>query len=182
MTEQNTTPPEDEKSEQPNAEADAQEKRAYDDLADRAGEYLKRTQEVTSEAIATAVAQARQAAHAAGEFTSDQVERASKYVNRDLLDIQRNSDRARTFFTKTLEPSRLRNGFLALASDVLERTGSSLSRLSDRLEAPLMVHTGEVTGPGTLTCAGCDSEMRFKDSGRIPPCPRCHKTEFKKSY
>lgn len=159
-----------------------EEKRAYDDLSSRASEYLRRTQVVTAEAITVAIAQARQAATAAGEFTSEQVERASKYVNRDLLDIQRNQDRAHTFFTKTLEPSRLRSGFLALASDVLERTGSGLSRLSDRLERPLIIHTGEVTGPGTLTCVECGGEMRYEDSGRIPPCPRCHKTAFRKSY
>jgi hypothetical protein len=175
MTDQNTTPPDDE-------QADAEEKRAYDDLASRASGYLRRTQEVTAEAIAAAVAQARTTAQAAGEFSSEQIERASKYLNRDLLDIQRNSDRARSFFTKSLAPSRLRSGFLSLASDVLERAGSGLSSLSDRLEAPLLVHTGEVTGPGALTCVECGGVMRYEDSGRVPPCPRCHKTAFRKSY
>lgn len=179
MTEDKTTPP---NPETPDPAVDAEEKRVYDDLADRASGYLKRTQEVTTEAVSAAVSQAKQAANAAGEFSSDQVDRASRYLNRDLLDIQQNSEKARTFFTRSLAPSRIKNGMLALASDVLEQTGSGLSRLSDRLEAPLMVRTGEVTGPGTLTCVECDSEMHYEDSGRIPPCPKCHKTAFKKSY
>ena len=76
----------------------------------------------------------------------------------------------------------MRDGFLSLASEVFERAGSGLSRLSDRIEKPLQFDTGEVTGPGTLTCVACGSQMRFRDSGRIPPCPKCHATSFKKSY
>ncbi len=161
------------------------EKHAYDAIVARVAEQLSRTQERGGDAVASALQRAQEVTGAAGEFTSEQIERASGYVRRDLFSFSQNMDRAaelRDEVRKRLRPSRVRHGFMALAADVFDRASSGLSRLSDRLEAPLKFETGEVTGPGTLTCVACGSEMRFRDSGRIPPCPRCHKTEFRKSY
>ena len=39
-----------------------------------------------------------------------------------------------------------------------------------------------LTSSGTLTCKECDAEMHMTKSSRIPPCPKCHKTVFRKSY
>jgi ribosomal protein S18 acetylase RimI-like enzyme len=166
------------------AESDSGEsdKRAYDALVSRASEIFRRTQDRGGEALATALSQAQEATRAAGEFTSEQLDRASRYLRRDLSTLSDDAEGAATQSRRRVAFSRARYGFLALASDVLERAGSGLSRLSDRMERPLLFQTGEVTGPGTLTCLECGAQMQFQDSGRIPPCPKCHKTRFKKSY
>ncbi len=39
-------------------------------------------------------------------------------------------------------------------------------------------HTGEVTGPGELTCLDCGGTTHLSRVGRIPPCPHCHHTRF----
>ncbi len=161
---------------------DAGEKRAYDAIVTRVADQLKRTQDRSGEALNTALGRASELTNAAGEFTSEQIERASGYVRRDLFSLSENRERASVLVRDRLRPSRVKDGFLALASEVIERAGSGLSRLSDRIEKPLQFDTGEVTGPGTLTCTTCDSQMRFRNTGRIPPCPRCHATSFKKSY
>lgn len=150
------------------------EKRAYDTIVERVSDQLKRTQDRGGDALNAALQRASEMSATAGEFTSEQIERASGYVRRDLFSLSENRER--------LRPARVKSGFLALASEALERAGSGLSKLSDRLEGPLKFETGEVTGPGTLTCVACDSQMRFQNSGRIPPCPKCHKTSFKKGY
>ncbi len=158
------------------------EKRAYDAIVERVSEQLKRTQDRGSDALDAALQRASEVTTAAGEFTSEQIDRVSGYVRRDMFSLSENRERATELFRERLRPSRVKSGFLSLASEVFERAGSGLSRLSDRIEAPLKFETGEVTGPGTLTCTSCGSQMRFRDSGRIPPCPRCHKTEFRKGY
>lgn len=158
------------------------EKRAYDAIVSRVSEQLRRTQDRGNDALNNALARASEITQTAGEFTSEQIERASGYVRRDMFSLSENRERASELVRERLRPSRVRDGFLSLASEVLDRAGSGLSRLSDRLENPLRFETGEVTGPGTLTCTSCGSQMRFRESGRIPPCPRCHKTEFRKGY
>lgn len=164
------------------AGVDDGEKRAYDTIVERVSEQLKRTQDRGGDALTAALQRASEITGVAGEFTSEQIERASGYVRRDLFSLSENRERASELVRGRLRPSRFKDGFLALASEAFERAGSGLSKLSDRLEKPLQFDTGEVTGPGTLTCTSCGSQMRFQNSGRIPPCPKCHKTEFKKGY
>ena len=40
--------------------------------------------------------------------------------------------------------------------------------------------TGEVCAPGTLRCLDCGQEMQLKANSRIPPCPKCHQTQFER--
>lgn len=43
-----------------------------------------------------------------------------------------------------------------------------------------LYRTGEICGPGTLRCLDCGQEMKITKNTRIPPCPKCHKTEFER--
>jgi hypothetical protein len=38
--------------------------------------------------------------------------------------------------------------------------------------------TGEVCNAGTLCCKSCDQTINFSKTSHIPPCPRCHHSEF----
>ncbi len=42
----------------------------------------------------------------------------------------------------------------------------------------VLYRTGEICAPGTLSCLSCGQEMKITRNNRIPPCPKCHKTEF----
>ncbi|MBC8316367.1 MAG: hypothetical protein H8E41_00565 [Desulfobulbaceae bacterium] len=53
--------------------------------------------------------------------------------------------------------------------------------LSDKLDSSLSYKTGEVTHGGEFTCTNCGSEIHLKKPGRIPPCPKCTKTDFRRS-
>jgi hypothetical protein len=52
---------------------------------------------------------------------------------------------------------------------------------SDKLDSSLSYKTGEVTHGGEFTCANCGAEINLKKPGRLPPCPKCRKTEFRRS-
>jgi hypothetical protein len=64
----------------------------------------------------------------------------------------------------------------------MAKTSGVLGEWAEKTEKHLQFHTGEVTSLGTLTCKGCQAEMHFKGTSRIPPCPKCHQTVFRKSY
>jgi len=40
--------------------------------------------------------------------------------------------------------------------------------------------TGELCSAGTLRCMKCSQEMKFTKNSRIPPCPKCHHTQFER--
>jgi len=35
-----------------------------------------------------------------------------------------------------------------------------------------------MTYGGAFRCVSCDTHMRLKKPGHLPPCPKCHKTAF----
>lgn len=44
-----------------------------------------------------------------------------------------------------------------------------------------MHQTGEKPGKGTYQCTHCGTIVRLDDnSDTLPPCPKCHKTTFRK--
>ncbi len=53
--------------------------------------------------------------------------------------------------------------------------------LSDKLDTSLAYKTGEITHGGTFTCTNCGAEIHLKKPGRLPPCPKCAKTGFRRS-
>jgi hypothetical protein len=53
--------------------------------------------------------------------------------------------------------------------------------LGEKLDTSLKYKTGEITHGGEFVCTSCESKIHLKKPGRIPPCPKCTKTEFRRS-
>jgi len=53
--------------------------------------------------------------------------------------------------------------------------------LGDKLETSLNYKTGEITHGGEFVCTNCESRIHLKQPGRLPPCPKCSKTLFRRS-
>lgn len=158
------------------------DERAYETLARRAREELAQIGDASRDSLVRAIDRAKQLTIEAGEFTAEQMERASDFLKRDFIALQASAGQGVEFIQRNLSPSRVGSAFLGLASDVITTAGELLVTLGDRIEEPIRFRTGEITGPGVLTCLSCDTELHFADSGTIPPCGNCHGTEFRKSY
>ncbi len=53
--------------------------------------------------------------------------------------------------------------------------------LGEKLDSSLKYKTGEITHGGEFVCTSCEGKIHLKQPGRIPPCPKCSKTEFRRS-
>jgi len=51
-------------------------------------------------------------------------------------------------------------------------------KMSQKLDRSMVYKTGEVTHGGEFACLNCEGKIHLKHPGRIPPCPKCTKTEF----
>jgi Zn finger protein HypA/HybF involved in hydrogenase expression len=147
----------------------------YEKLASRTADLLEEGRKTFDEALK----KAKEEFSAAGDFSREQVDRLGEYVRRDLKE---NADKARDAVKKAVEPQRLAAGAQSAFSRILTTAAETLTELAERSEKILEYKTGEVTSPGTLTCKECDAEMHMTKTSRIPPCPKCHKTTFRKSY
>jgi Zn finger protein HypA/HybF involved in hydrogenase expression len=96
--------------------------------------------------------------------------------------LKANAGKATEAVKKAVEPLRVAAGVQSAFSRILTSAAASLTELAERSEKSLEYKTGEITSPGTLTCKDCNAEMHMSKTARIPPCPKCHKTIFRKSY
>lgn len=52
--------------------------------------------------------------------------------------------------------------------------------LLQRSDPSITFKTGDITSPGTLTCASCGWKVRLMRTTVLPPCPQCTDTSFRK--
>lgn len=118
----------------------------------------------------------------AGDFTREQSERIAGYVKRDLGHAADHVSKTTESIKGAVTPQRLAAGAQSLFARILTTTSEQLQEWAQKAEAQLEFKTGEITSPGTLTCKNCSEELHMKRTAKIPPCPKCHKTAFRKSY
>jgi hypothetical protein len=53
--------------------------------------------------------------------------------------------------------------------------------VGEKLDTSLKYKTGEISHGGKFICTSCNGKIHLKHPGRIPPCPKCTKTEFRRS-
>jgi isocitrate dehydrogenase len=158
------------------AHADADQ---YDELADKFHEEFEAGAEKTSEFAHKAMDKAREQLTAAGKFTEEQGHKLKAFLENDFSRV---SQEMKAGAKEKLNPSRLGAGALSSMAKLLHKTGVALSSFADKADDALACKSGEITSAGKLKCNACSYEMHFKKTGRIPPCPKCHKTEFTKGY
>ncbi|MDY0270280.1 zinc ribbon-containing protein [Trichloromonas sp.] len=164
------------------------EKRTPEEEHEDVGLYQKlaaRTAELVDEGRKTldeALKKAGEEIAAGGEYTREQAERIGEFLRRDLSAVGKKAQQARDAVLEAVEPSRVAAGVQSGLARLLASAADRLNELAEKSEQSLEYKTGEVTSPGTLTCKECGQEMHLKSTTRIPPCPHCHKTLFRKSY
>jgi len=113
------------------------------------------------------------------KLSRDAVPKVAEYLKRDLADAAHFlSETGKDLqdwwgFESTLLEEQLRDNFRRAA----DQTTLELKELKEVAELA-EYHTGEITGPGTLQCDGCEELLHFHKPGRIPPCPKCHGSRF----
>jgi len=147
----------------------------YEKLASRTADLLEEGRKTFDEALK----KAKEELSSAGDFSREQADKLGEYVRRDLKE---NAEKAKDAVKKAVEPLRVAAGVQSAFTRILTTAAETLTELAERSEKSLEFKTGEITSPGTLTCKDCDAEMHMKKTTRIPPCPKCHKTIFRKSY
>lgn len=157
---------------------DQDDVRIYEKLISRTEELLQSGRKTLEEALKKSADELQNA----GDYTREKTERIMSYVRRDIQHLTDHADKARQSFREAFEPSRVSAGVQSLFTKILSSTSETLGAWARKSEQRLEFKTGELTSPGTLTCLSCGEEMHIRKTGRIPPCPSCHKTIFRKSY
>lgn len=145
-------------------------------------ERLRRSDDQSTAALKDQVEQAKQHATRTGELSPEEAEEVGEYLKKDI-------DAAASYVTASEHDTmgdwlrfdlQLAESALAkLFADVVDQSRVELAQWQQQA---LEWHTGEVTGIGMLECLNCGEQLVFRHAARVPPCPRCHGTSFRKQF
>jgi NADH pyrophosphatase NudC (nudix superfamily) len=155
---------------------------AYDKMMERIQHFFEESETNAVPTLKQRIELAKLRAIELREVTAEEADKIAYYVERDLHDaaeyLETTGKEFSTWFNFDLQLVEAR--LYELFASVADRTRLELGQLASQAQMAQKYHTGEVTGIGTLVCDSCGTEMHFKKTGRIPPCPKCHHTEFKR--
>ncbi|HDP88815.1 MAG TPA: hypothetical protein ENN42_02510 [Thioalkalivibrio sp.] len=152
----------------------------YHRMMERVKHTLEEAEEKTRPRIEHALETAREKTVELGETTREEAEEIASYIRRDLSEIGEylhdSGEDIGTWFHMDLE--LIEANLLDLITSVADKTRVELAEIAARAKVANIYQTGEITGPGTLTCSECGEELHFQKAGHVPPCPKCHATTF----
>jgi len=154
----------------------------YDRLAGKFNELYLAGKERGREAMSAALEKARVQLTVLGDISAERGEELKKYLGRDLDQTIADAHKLGEEAKERLHPSRLGAGALASLATALELTSNALHAWSEKATQSLTYRTGEITTAGTLTCQACGQKVQLKQTGHVPPCPKCSGTLFNKGY
>lgn len=155
--------------------------RAYDNMMEKFSELVEQAEEGADDLVHM-LEKARDDAADIDNLTREEAEKISHFVKRDLHN-------AGQYLEKTggdlgdwlhMDLELVEWSLLDLFLTAADRTKLDLLLLEENARHLGEYHTGEITGPGTLTCESCGELLHFNNAGHIPPCPRCNATVFKR--
>jgi len=165
-----------------NTQDKSEVKNQYDKLASKFNELYLSGKERGREAMSEALDKSHEQLASLGEFTAERGEELKRYLARDLDQTISYAQHLKEEAKERLNPARLGAGALSSLASALELTSGALHSLSDITKETLTYKTGEMTTAGTLTCQACGQKVHLKETGHVPPCPKCTATLFDKGY
>lgn len=151
----------------------------YNTMMDKLSEWTEKADETAGPMIINGVKEAEEFLTELHQWSKEEIDLISRYVKRDLHDAASNMEVNNKSFREWLEfdLQLVEEKLLSVFSNMADQTRLELDHLK---EAANEWHTGEVTSIGTLVCMNCGKELHFHKAGRIPPCPSCSHTQFKR--
>lgn len=152
---------------------------AYELMLERTAEKLHALEDKAGPKMRHLIDESRDKAVELGELSREEADKIANYLWRDLKDAGRYLADTGADFREWLgfEAALLGDRLKDLFGKAADKTTVELIELETEAESTVY-HTGEITGPGTLVCTKCGEKLHFKKPGHIPPCPKCHATEF----
>ncbi len=155
---------------------------AYEKLYEHAAADIHKLKDEGAPKLQEIIEEAKNKAIRLDELTEEDALKLSEWLKRDLEDAARYLAETGTEIKDWLgyETELLENELFYMFLDIADKTTVELQQFKENAKHP-EYHTGEIAGPGTLSCNECGEKLHFYKAGKIPPCPQCRGTVFHRS-
>ncbi len=157
---------------------------AYNQMMIRVSEALTKAEKATEPLLHKAIEAAEEKAVELGEISREEAIKIGEFLRRDLQDAGKYlaSDETQELKDWLLfDLELIENQLLEMFLSVADQAKLDMLAFEEELAEASSYRTGEITGPGTLVCVGCGELLHFHASGHIPPCPKCHGSDFSRT-
>ena len=115
-------------------------------------------------------------------LTQDEIKGISEHLKRDIASAREHMQTDGKEFKQWLnfDIQQVEDQFVDFISKAADKTWIDFKALEILSKKNSVYKTGEICSAGTLRCLDCSQEMKFTKSSRIPPCPKCHHTNFER--
>jgi len=153
---------------------------AYENMYKHVADNIHKITDKTGPLLHDLIDEAKQKGGELDNLTEEEINNLGTWLKRDLDDmIHYASDTEHAVIDWLgFEASLMKNTMIQMMLEAADKTTVELLRMKDNAHKPVSYHTGEMTGFGTLICDECGEKLHFHEAGHIPPCPKCHKTQF----
>jgi len=151
----------------------------YEKMSKTLRSNLDRAGTLTEDVFERALKESQELALKMRDHYGDDIKKVSDFIRRDWYETIRYT-RDQTW--KNLDLERIQVGIMGVLSRMAQTAGSQLESFASRMQERLTYKTGEIAGAGTLECKECGQILRYEKPTRIPPCPKCRNTLFRRGF
>ena len=156
---------------------------AFNHMVDEVHAAIEKAEETLSPTIDEMVKNAQTLSKNLYALTTDEAKSLSESLKRDIAHARKYMDTDGKEFKEWLnfDIELVEDRFIDMLSRAADKTWLDFRLFEQQNLLNSVYKTGELCSAGTLSCNSCGQEMKFTKNTRIPPCPKCHKTEFKRA-
>jgi len=158
---------------------------AYNQMISRVRDSIDSAEANAIPTLQNAIEHARKQAIHLGEITATEAEEVGSYIKRDINDAAEYLMETSHEFSEwlLLDIELIEQKVLELFLSVADKTRVELEQFSHPNDNTTgkQYKSGEITGPGSLVCRHCEQMVQFNTTDKIPHCPQCGGSEFKRA-
>ncbi len=154
--------------------------RGYETMMEQLSAWAEKVDENAGPLLTHGIEDAEKFMYELDRWSQEEIDLLSRYIKRDIHDVAVNLEKQNKSLVEWLQFDReqVETKLFDIFASMTDKTRMELGKLSHLAEQESTWHTGEVTSVGTISCTHCQTQLHFHKAGRIPPCPKCHKTDF----
>ena len=155
---------------------------AFNHMVDEVYAAIEKAEETLSPTVDEMLQNAQSMSKKLYALTQDEAKSLSEHLRRDIAHAQKYMGTDGKEFKEWLnfDIELVEDRFVSMLMRAADKTWLDFREFEHQNLQNSVYRTGEICSAGTLTCKSCSQQMKFTKNSRIPPCPKCHHTEFER--
>jgi hypothetical protein len=153
---------------------------AFDHMVENVSQAMHEAEEALAPTIDEMIQSAQILASDIHKLSHEESERLGKALKRDIESANKTLNQQKKELKDWLsfDLTLVEDKFIELIARAADKTWLDFRSFENENKQSEIYHTGEVCSAGTLCCKDCAQTMHLTKTSHIPPCPKCHHTEF----